>query len=142
MKLLLGASALCLSLTACVGTHDLAKLNRDPRCLHPSDIVYRNRLNNSEEVYVRTLSFDDRVFVQVFNKLGQPLGYRDIYGTELTNADMDAIGPYYNELNTLSLQTADWKFRREYFLKFPELFPQRGQPYKALLRPDFCNRSS
>lgn len=93
-------------LTACVGTRDLSKLNRDPRCLYPADIVYVNRRNNNEEVYVRTMSFEDREFVQVYNKLRQPLGYRDIYGTELTNADLDAIGPYYSEVNTLSLHTS------------------------------------
>ncbi len=139
MKFLFFSIAACIALTACVGTRDLSKLNRDARCLHPGDIVYGNRRNNNEEVYVKTLSFDDRSFVEVYNKLGQTLGYRDIYGTELTNADLEAIGPYYSEVNTLSLHTAAWQFRREQFLKFPELFPNRGQPYKALPRPAFCD---
>lgn len=139
MKSLFFSIVACIVLTACVGTRDLSKLNRDTRCLHPSDVVYGNRRNNNEEVYVKTLSFDDRVFVGVYNKLGQTLGYRDIYGTELTNADLEAIGPYYSEVNTLSFHTTAWQYRREQFLKFPELFPNRGQPYKALPRPTFCD---
>jgi hypothetical protein len=77
--------------------------------------------------------------MEVHNKLGQTLGYRDIYGIELTNADLEAIGPYHNEINTLSIYTAEWKLQRSQFLKFPELFPNRGQPYKALPRPSFCD---
>ncbi len=139
MKSFLSALFFCSCLLGCVGSVDLSKLNRDPRCLHPADIVYGNRKNNNEEVLVETRSFDERLFVQVFNKLEQPLGYRDVYGTELTNADLDEIGPYRSAVNTLSLHTVPWQLKREEFLRSPEKFPNRGTPYRALPRPAFCD---
>jgi hypothetical protein len=131
---------ICLTLIGCTATRDLSKLNRDPQCLYVSDIVSANRSNNSQEVYVPTFSFDEREFVQVYNKLGQPLGYRDIYGTELTTADIASIGPYVNEVNKLSLQTVTWPVKRNQYLQFPELFPKAKTPYKAMPRPAFCDQ--
>lgn len=132
--------AICLTLIGCSATRDLSKLNRDPQCLYVSDIISANRSNNNEEVYVPTFSFDEREFDQVYNKLGQPLGYRDIYRTELTTADIASIGPYVSEVNKLSLQTATWQVKRNQYLQFPELFPKAKTPYKAMPRPAFCDQ--
>jgi len=132
--------AICLTLLGCTATRDLSKINRDPQCLYVSDIISVNRKNNSEEVYVTTFSFDEREFVQVYNKLGQPLGYRDIYGTELTTSDVASIGPFVSEVNKLSLQTATWQVKRNQYLQFPELFPKAKTPYKAMPRPAFCDQ--
>lgn len=132
--------AICLTLIGCTATSDLSKLNRDPQCFYVSDIISVNRKNNSQEVYVPTFSFDEREFVQVYNKLGQPLGYRDIYGTELTTADVASIGPYVSEVNKLSLQTVTWQVKRNQYLQFPELFPKAKTPYKAMPRPAFCDQ--
>ena len=132
-------STICLTLLGCTATRDLSKLNRDPQCLYVSDIISVNRKNNSEEVYVPTFSFDEREFVQVYNKLGQPLGYRDIYGTELTTADVASIGPFVSEVNKLALQTVTWPHKRNLYLQFPELFPKAKTPYKAMPRPTFCD---
>ena len=134
-----GITAVAL-LSSCTTTRDLSKLNRDPQCLYVRDILTVNLSNNSEEVYVRTLSFDEREFIQVYNKLGQPLGYRDIYGTELTTGDVASIGPYVNEVNKLALQTAAWPVKRNQYLQFPELFPKAKTPYKAMPRPTFCDQ--
>ena len=124
----------------CSSPRDLAKLNRDPQCLYVSDVVSINRRNNSEEFYVPTFSFDDREFVEVYNRLGQTLGYRDIYGTELTNADLAAIGPYISELSRLSLHTSVWPIKRNLYLQNPGLFPNARTPYRALPRPTFCDQ--
>lgn len=132
--------AISLTLLGCTATRDLSKINRDPQCLYVSDIISVNRKNNSEEVYVPTFSFDEREFVQVYNKLGQPLGYRDIYGTELTTSDVASIGPFVSEVNKLSLQTATWQVKRNQYLQFPELFPKAKTPYKAMPRPAFCDQ--
>ena len=136
-----GLTAIAL-LSGCTATHDLSKLNRDPRCLFVSDVVWVNRRNNSEEFYVSTFSFDDREFIEVYNRLGQSLGYRDIYGTELTNADLEAIGPYVSEVNRLSLHTAVWPIKRNQYIQNPGLFPNARTPYRALPRPAFCNQSA
>ncbi len=133
------SSTISLTLIGCSATRDLSKLNRDPQCLYVSDIISVNRKNNSEEVYVPTFSFDEREFIQVYNKLGQPLGYRDIYGTELTTADIASIGPYVSEVNKLALQTVTWPAKRNQYLQFPELFPKAKTPYKAMPRPAFCD---
>lgn len=135
----LGLSAIGL-LAGCTATRDLSKLNRHPQCLYVSDIISVNRKNNSQEVYVPTFSFDEREFVQVYNKLGQPLGYRDIYGTELTTADVASIGPYVSEVNKLSPQTVTWSVKRNQYLQFPELFPKAKTPYEAMPRPAFCDQ--
>ena len=131
--------AISLTLLGCTATRDFSKINRDLQCLYVSDIISVNRSNNNEEVYVPTFSFDEREFVQVYNKLGQPLGYRDIYGTELTTADVASIGPYVSEVNKLALQTVTWPAKRNQYLQFPELFPKAKTPYKAMPRPAFCD---
>lgn len=139
IQIAISVSLICLTFLGCTATRDLSKLNRDPKCLYVSDVVSINRRNNSEEFYVPTYSFDDREFVEVYNRLGQTLGYRDIYGTELTNADLEAIGPYVSEVNRLSLHTAIWPIKRNQYLKYPELFPKAKTPYKAMTRPAFCD---
>ncbi len=134
------SSSISLTLLGCTATRDLSKLNHDPQCLYVSDIISVNRKNNSEEVYVPTFSFDEREFVEVYNKLGQPLGFRDIYGTELTTEDVASIGPFVSEVNKLSLQTVSWPHKRNLYLQFPELFPKAKTPYKAMPRPAFCDQ--
>lgn len=135
----LGLIVAYTALIGCSSGPDFSKLNKDPRCLHPRDIVAVNQKRDNREVLVQTFSFDDREFLAVYNRLGDILGYRDVYGTELTNADIEAIGPYVNKVNKLSLYTGKWESMRSEFLKNPKLFPNAGKPYKALPRPSFCD---
>ncbi len=96
-------------------------------------------LGGGEDINVKTYNYEGREYLTILNQRGLLRGYKDIYGKDLTSADLEALGLSVSEFDSTDAKLPIWKRKVQEVIDYPAMHPNANKPYHAMMIPNTCD---